>query len=215
MIYLFAGEDTKNKLRAYENFMKSYPEGVETFSIGKNDFKESQVESLYGGAGLFFSKCLVIFTNIFERDDIQDFFLEKLKLIIKSKNDFIFLEGKLNKQMLDAFKEVRAEMNVFELPKDKKEKFNSFLLANAFGDRDKLHLWIYFRQAMDAGVGMEELVGILFWKAKDMILRKNFNKFKEEELKNFANKISYLLPEVRKNGLDDEAAFEQFLLEVF
>ena len=131
---------------------------------------------------------------------------------------FIFLENKLTKPILDDFKKARAELNVFELPKqgeNSKEKYDNFRLANAFGDRDKLHLWIYFRQAMDKGVGMEELIGVLFWKAKDMILKKNFSKFKEEELKNFASKISYLLPEARKKGLDNESAFEQFLLEVF
>ena len=45
---------------------------------------------------------------------------------------------------------------------------------------------------------MEEIVGILFWKIKDMILKKNFSKFKETEFKNFAARLSYLLPEARK-----------------
>ena len=99
--------------------------------------------------------------------------------------------------------------------KEKKEKFNNFLLANAFGARHKLNLWIYFRQAVDRGVMMEELTGVLFWKVKDMLLNKNFSKFKEAELKKIASKLSYLLPEARKKGLDAEMAFEQFLLEAF
>ena len=97
----------------------------------------------------------------------------------------------------------------------KKELFDNFLLANAFGQKDKLNLWVYFRMAVDRGVVMEELVGVLFWKAKDMILKKNFGKFSEPELKNFVAKLSYLLPEARKRGLDDEAVFEKFILEAF
>ena len=62
---------------------------------------------------------------------------------------------------------------------------------------------------------MEELVGVLFWKIKDMILKKNFSKFSEAKLKSFAMKLSYLLPEARKKGVDAESAFEKFLLEVF
>ena len=119
----------------------------------------------------------------------------------------------MKKPVLDAFKKSRAELKIFELSKEKKEKFDNFLLANAFGNRDKLNLWIYFRQAVDLGVGMEELIGVLFWKGKDMILKKNFAKFKPEELENFVSKISYLLPEARKEGIDAEAAFERFLLE--
>ncbi len=222
MIYLFAGDDSRHKRVAYEKFIKSLPVGMETFFIGKNDFDPVQVESLYSGSGLFFTKCAVFFENIFENENTQEFILEKLELMKESQNDFIFLEGKLNKPVLDIFKkslptgrQAAPFVNIFELPKEKKEKFNSFLLANALGDRNKLQLWIYFRQAMDKGVRMEELIGILFWKAKDMLLKRSLGKFSETEIKNFAYKLSYLLPEARKKGLDDESAFEQFLLEAF
>ncbi len=215
MIYLFCGEDVKNKHSSYEKFIKSVAEGTETFFIGKNDFDPMEIESLYSGSGLFFTKCMVIFTDIFEKEETLNFILNKLNLMGESKNDFIFLEGKLNKSILDAFKKARAEINVFELPKGKIEKFNSFLLANAFGSRDKLNLWIYFRQALERGIEMEALIGVLFWKVKDMMLKKDFNKFSEEELKKFARKLSYLLPEARKKGLDAETVFEQFLLDAF
>lgn len=213
MIYLFAGDDAKTKRKTYEDFIDSLPKNADAFFIGKNDFNSIQIESFYSGNSLFANKSFVFFENIFEREENKDFILDRLDLIRNSNNDFIFLESKLDKKTIDAFKKARTELNIFELPKEKKEKFNSFLLADAFADRDKLKLWIYFRQAMDLDVAMEELIGILFWKAKDMILKNNFRKFKLEELQNFCNKISYLLPEARKKGLDDEAVFEQFLLE--
>ena len=50
---------------------------------------------------------------------------------------------------------------------------------------------------------------------KDMLLKKNFSKFSKEELESFALALSYLLPEARKKGVDDEATFEQFLLKAF
>ncbi len=95
----------------------------------------------------------------------------------------------------------------------KEKKFNSFLLANAFSGRDRLNLWILYRQALRRGVALEELAGVLFWKAKDMILKRNFSKFSEKELKNFATRISYILPESREWGRDNEEALEQFLLQ--
>lgn len=218
MLYLFCGNDSKNKLKAFENFSKDIPKKTEIFSVSRNNFDEMQIESLYSGASLFSAESAVIFSNILEYEETRDFVLEKLELMGQSNNSFIFLEGKLNKPILDAFNKVgpkRLQLNVFELPKEKTEKFDNFLLANAFANKDKLNLWIYFRQAMDAGVGMEELVGVLFWKIKDMILKKNFGKFTEAELKSFAAKLSYLLPEARKEGRDAETAFEKFLLEVF
>ncbi|HAS80971.1 MAG: hypothetical protein UR25_C0003G0136 [Candidatus Nomurabacteria bacterium GW2011_GWE1_32_28] len=215
MIYLFCGDDAKNKHNGYDIFLKSISGDMEVFFIGKNNFESMTVESFYSGAGLFFAKCIVVFTNIFEREDILSFVLSKLDLMSESNNDFVFLESKLSKPILDVFKKNKAEINIFELSKEKKEKYNNFLLAYDFEKRDKLNLWIHFRQAINVGVGMEELVGILFWKAKDMILKKDFKKFSERELVEFISKISYLLPEARKEAKDAESVFEQFLLEAF
>jgi hypothetical protein len=218
MLHLFCGDDAKSKILSYQKFLKSIPKGIETFFINRNNFDRSQIESLYSGSGLFFTRCAVVFSGVLEREETRDFLLGKLQLMGDSVSDFVFLESKLKKAELDAFRKPgakKAQLNVFELPKEKKEKYDNFLVANAFGSKDKLNMWIHFRQAMDRGVGMEELIGVLFWKAKDMMLKKNFGKFKEEELKNFAGKISYLLPQARKSGKDDESAFEQFLLEAF
>lgn len=215
MLYLFSGDDAKNKILNYEKFIKSIPGGTEIFFINKNDFDPIQTESFYSGASLFSALCAVVFQGILEYEEIKDFVLDKLELMGKSQNTFVFIEGKLNKAILDAFKKARAEINVFELPKEKKEKFDNFLIANAFANKDKLNTWIYFRQAIDLGTSMEELAGILFWKIKDLLLKKNFSKFSETQLKGFSSKLSYLLPEARKEGRDAESAFEQFLLEAF
>ena len=215
MIYLFAGDYTDKKIPAYENFLGAIGDGTEIFSFNKNDFDYTQIESLYSGAGLFFTKCAVIFINIFENKEAKEFLLKNLTSLAESPNDFIFLEGKLLKTEQDAFKSARAEINYFELPKEKKEKYDNFLVANAFGAKDKFYMWYHFRRAMDLGVGMEEIIGVLFWKVKDMILRGDFRHFKKEFLQDFAGRLSYLLPEARKRGEDDEAVFEQFLLEAF
>lgn len=213
MIYLFAGDDTKTKRLNYEKFLKSL--STETVFINRNNFNRIQIESLYSGASLFSPKYSVVFEGILEYEDNRDFILDKLGLMADSVSDFIFLEGKLLKSILDTFKKSRAELNIFELPKEKKEKFDNFLVANAFSAKDKLNMWVYFRQAMDLGVGMEEIIGVLFWKIKDMILKRDFRKFSETELKNSALRLSFLLPQARKEGRDTEASFEQFLLEVF
>ena len=215
MIYLFAGDGAKNKILSYEKFIRSISKGEEVLFISRNNFNKMQIESLYSGSSLFSAKSAVVFENILEYEENRDFILDKLSLMGESANSFIFLEAKLNKPILDAFKKARAELNIFELPKEKREKFDNFLVANAFAEKDKLNTWIYFRQAMDVGVGMEEIIGVLFWKIKDMILKKNFRRFTETELKDFAMRLSYLLPQARKEGRDAESAFEQFLLEVF
>jgi len=213
MIYLFTGDDATNKIKAYESFLKGYTT-LPLISISKNNFNEMEIESLYSGSSLFDSQSVIVFSNILETKDISDFILGRLELLEVSNNIFIFNEGKLLKPILNEFEKVKAKINIFLLNKDQKEKFNNFLLADAFAVKDKIKLWLYYRQAVDLGVGLEELTGVLFWKVKDMILKKNFSKYTEEELKNIANKIAYLLPEARKKGRDAEIIFEKFIIEI-
>lgn len=213
MIYLFAGDDATNKIKAYESFLKGRA-NLPLISISKNNFNKMEIESLYSGSSLFDSQSVVVFSNILDNQDISLFLLDKLDLLQESNNIFIFSESKLLKPILNAFEKMKATVNIFELRKEQKEKFNNFLLADAFATKDKIKLWLYYRQAVDLGVGLEELTGVLFWKVKDMILKKNFSKYTEEELKNIVNKVAYLLPEARKKGRDAEIIFEKFLLEV-
>ncbi len=215
MIYFFGGDDSNKKLESYEKFMASVPGGNEIFFVTRNNFDRMQIESLYSGTGLFFKKATVVLSSVLEHEETRDFILKNIELIGSSGNDFLFLEGKPNKPILDLLKKFGAKINIFDLPKAKKEKFDNFLVANAFERKDKLSAWIYFREAIDKGVVMEEIIGVLFWKIKDMILKKNFHKFSEAELKNSASRLSCLLPLARKEGRDSESAFEQFLLEAF
>jgi len=218
MIYLFCGDDSKKKNIAYEDFVNSLPKNADIFYISRNNFDRIQLESLYSGSSLFSAKSTVLFSNTLEHEEDRNFILDKLKLIAESQNNFVFLEGKLTKSVLDLFKKIdskQIKINLFELTKEKKEKFDNFLIANAFANKDKLNVWIYFRQNLETGASLEEINGILFWKIKDMILKKNFNKFKEEQLKTFIARLSYFLPEARKEGRDAESTLEQFLLEAF
>ncbi len=214
MIYLFSGDDAESKKKAYDTLRSSSSRGVEFLEISRKDFDAMHLENLYSGAGLFTQKFFVTFVGVLESTEIQEFILEKLSFLQDSGNIFVFLEGKHPKAVLDSFKKAKAEVKTFEKLKEKTDTFNNFLLAEAFAKRDKLGLWIYFRQAMSYDVGLDALAGVLFWKIKDMILKKNFTKFSEKELQNFASRISTLLSEARGKGKDPEISFEQFILEI-
>ena len=213
MIYLFAGEEREKKLEAYKKFLDSLPSGAEIYRFEKDTWDSEQVQSLGSGHGLFWAKSAVIFSGVLEDEQIKSFILEKLSLFSESGNDFIFLEGKLLKAILDEFEKARAEINLYEKSKAPTRKFNSFTLANSLEARNKKDLWLRFREAMKENIPLEELSGILFWKAKDMLLKKNYRKYSEKELENLAVGISYLLPEARANGDDSEIALEKFILE--
>ncbi|MEX2052272.1 MAG: hypothetical protein WD991_01075, partial [Candidatus Paceibacterota bacterium] len=111
MIYLFTGDDADEKRKAYENLLKSLD--GEVLQISKDSFDRMQIESLYSGAGLFAPKFIIVFTGVLEYEEIRDFILDKLALLAESQSNFIFLEGKLLKPIIDSFKKARAEINAF------------------------------------------------------------------------------------------------------
>lgn len=213
MIYLFTGDDTINRNKAFEKSLKDFKD-LPLLKINKNNFSFLEIESLYSDANLFDPKSVIVFSYLLEDKNINEFVLERLEFFENSKNVFIFVENKLLKSVIDQFKKQKANISIFELKKIQKEVFNNFLLANALGDRNKVNLWLYYREAVNKGVSLEELVGVLFWKVKDMILNKNFSKFKENELVLIAHNLSILLPKARKEGKEAEITFEKFLLEI-
>lgn len=214
MIYLFAGTDTSTKIKALDIFISDLRD-TEVYKISRSNFDPMQVESFYSGDDLFAKKSALIFLSLLEREEEREVILENLDKMNESHNFFVFVEGKLNKPIIDSFKKARAELNLFEETKIYKEKFNNFILANALGERNKLKLWTAFRQALSHGAELDALAGLLFWKIKDMLLKRHFTKFTESELHNLASKVSILLPEARARRQDDEAVFEKFLLEAF
>ncbi len=215
MIYLFAGDDAEKKIASYEKFLGDVSAKMEVFHIARNNFSPIEIESFYSGAGLFFKECAIVFSDILEREDERSFVFEHLDDMAGSPNLFIFLESKLLKTSLDPFRKARAEINYFELPKERHEKFNNFLLANALRDKDKKSLWIYYRQAVDLGVGLEELVGVMFWQVKDMLIKRMYGKWQAKDLQKISEHLAYLLPEARRGGKDAETVFERFILEIF
>src|SRR3989338_7230320 len=75
MIYLFTGDDAKNKILSYEKFIKSLPKGGDKFSVSRNNFDKIQIESLYSGSSLFSAKAAVIFSGILENEETRDYIL--------------------------------------------------------------------------------------------------------------------------------------------
>ena len=128
MLYLFTGEDIKSRHIAYEDFFKSIPKKTEMFQISRNNFDRMQLESLYSGQGLFFTKSAVVFSDVLANEETRDFILDKLELMGESESDFIFLEGKLNKPIIDAFKRRARRWKFLRFHKKTKEKKKSLII---------------------------------------------------------------------------------------
>jgi hypothetical protein len=150
----------------------------------------------------------------------------------------LFLEDGLLKTLLKKI-EKHAE-KVFDIGEgaskgaEKKERFNTFLLTDALGRKDKKNLWVLYQKALEAQTPVEEIHGILFWQMKSLALAENSNspteagmkaypyqkakefvkKFEAQEIRDLRKKLVYLYHDAHRGEFDLAEGLERFILEL-
>ncbi len=173
MIYLITGNKKERKsfiLKICEQQMLDLRQIQYFYS---NDFSDTLFENIIPyNIGLFGEReCFII------NDSLCDL---PIKTIIKEYKEtehiLIFSEQFVLKKDREAFEKIGANIKLFEKEvEQKKEKFNTFALADLLGGRDKKKLWLAFHKAVNDGVSIEEIHGILFWQLKNLALVKTSN----------------------------------------
>ena len=174
MLYLLYGTDadqSRAKARELlESLEKEKPDAL-VFRIEPGKWGEMHLEELIGGQGLFEKKLLIFADRLFENEEAKEKIEKNLEEIGKSDNIFIFLEQKVLKPLLLKITEVAEKVQEFASSEGKKKpEFNIFSLTDAFGRRDKKHLWVLYQKALQTDAVPEEIHGILFWQLKSMLL---------------------------------------------
>ncbi len=136
-----------------------------------DNFCEQSFESVVPvNTGLFDEReCFIIM------DAVRDLPIKTiLKSYAETEHILIFSEDSILKKDLIVFKKIDAQITEFKKEvKSELKKYNTFVLADLFGARDKKNLWFGYRQAIDSGISVEEIHGILFWQLKNLAIVKN------------------------------------------
>lgn len=218
MIYFFHGTDIdKARTKAHElvdSLRKKKPDAA-FFIINSENFNLVQLQEYIGGQGLFSNKYIVFLDRLCEKKDVKEEFINVLKEISESENIFILFEGKIDKVTATKIEKKSEKAVVFDLKQAEKteEDSNVFELANVLGRKDKKELWMLYREYVDKGSAPEELHGILFWKAKTMLLAGGNSYWKQDELMSFIDGLITVYHEARRGNHEFETGFESFLLK--
>ena len=237
MLYLFYGTD-RNKahekaLTLLAMLQKKKPDAP-VFRLDTEEWQPGTLSELIGGQGLFERRCLVFGSYLLENEDAEKDILASLSDIAASGNIFILLEGKLNKSTLLPLTDAAEKVQACEAKTARGEAFNIFSLTDAFGRRDKKHLWVLYRQALASGSEPEEVQGILFWQLKSIFLAsvcksadeaglkpfvwskaKSFAKnFSPNELRALSQKFVTLYHDSRRGRHDFDIALERLILTI-
>ncbi len=189
MFYFYYGTDsdkTRARARAVLDAMKKKRPDAEYFRLTSENYSSARFEEFISGQGLFERKFIVFVDGVFERKDVKEFLLERVKDIKESDNAFVFLERNIDASSVKKFGEHAQESKKFDaLKKDERSAFNAFALADALGEREKTVLWTLVSEALLRGDNPESLSGMLFWQIKSMLVAQGARSASEAGLKPF------------------------------
>ncbi len=138
-------------------------------------------------------------------DDV--FEKETLKALSESKHLFI-IEIESGADMARAVEKVGGKVVKVKAP-PKEKTFEVFSLATALGKKDKKALWLLYREALDGGVEPEALIGILAWKARQMLGIKGV---KDTAARKLSRDLVCLYHDSRRGAGELELLLERFIL---
>jgi DNA polymerase III delta subunit len=164
MIHLISGitEKRKKYIRKLAEEESLTPE-----HISEQELQDREISDLVSvQTDLFGGKFLYVIHDLARELDLKNL----LSDYAESENIFVFSEATITKKIKNAFEKHNAIIQDFGKEVVKKEhKFNSFLLADALGERNKKKLWILLQEALK-NTSAEEIHGILFWQIKNLLM---------------------------------------------
>ncbi len=217
MLYIFYGTNEKvikdKALALISGLQKKAPD-AEIVRITQEEVNsvthKFDIDTLLDTNGLFKQNYLLYLDGI---DDVilgfSDIQLEKMK---QSEHVCIVCMGKLSAKDKTHLEKYANKMSEYILPKKTERTFNVFNVANALKDRNKPKLWQALADARLKGSEGEALAGMLFWAIKDMLIKKQFEKYSEKELKDLAIHLAELPHKARRDFISIHNALEKFAL---
>lgn len=205
MLYFFSGSDTEKAREAMQQAISKMSKGARIVRI-TDAHTIADLETALQGGGMFAEKRLVVLSNIYENDSLRGIVSDRLQSISKSQDSFFMLEGVLDAASRKSIEKQATESKRFDAKKTAKAE-TIFSLANALQSGKKKDLWVGYQKELQAGKAPEAIHGVLFWAAKQYLLRTGLPR-----AQSLVAELAELPHEARRKGVELEYALEQFVL---
>lgn len=167
MIYVFVGTDIAKRSAAVLKFLEKVPGSIVRFDDSSAD--PTRLHDLIGGSDLFGDHYVVVLDGLLD-SGFGEAAMGQLERLAESTNTFVIIESSIPKSRLADITKVAEDVFEFATTKKKGESFNIFSITDAFGARDKKNTWILYQDALAAGVAPEEVLNIIIWQVKNILL---------------------------------------------
>jgi hypothetical protein len=231
MIYLFYGTDVEKVRRQAFSFIEAARKKQPALAyvrLARGDLSRETLEDAVSAGSLFVSRLLVLIDDPFppsrrsvEDDDNEEekissdgLIEESIDSLARSDNAIVLLAPKLSvarakKIVPKAEKEYKFDTVA---TRDETRGFNSGLV-NALGGHDGQKLWLEIARALIAGDALEQIHGLLHWKARN-ILEKGSRSWRTDEAHELSMNLISLLMTSRRTGADLSESLERFALSI-
>lgn len=229
MISVFSGTDRAAKKNALSELLKAHSDR-QVLYFDAESFDQGTFLNVISGGDMFSGKYVAVLQDIVFDKGFG--LTPKLSAMSESETVFVILEEGLLKAETELLKPYAKVWKILDLPKGRDEKFNIFSITDSFGARDKKVTWVLLQKALRSGVASEEVLNILIWQAKNLLLAKREPDMRKTGISPFvyekARKYSanYTLPELETMsrslvsmfheshlGMDAGPNLEKFLLK--
>lgn len=221
MLWIIEGDDGLKKNKEIEKIQDK----VSPDSVIRYDFLQEDVSLLKDSQDLFGEKKFVVVSET-KFDD----FSKDIERYIVSPHYFIFCVSKI----LAADKKKLGKVSVVDCVtvKESKEKFNLFAFSDAFALKNKKDLWVLYQKAVRAGVSEQEIIGILLWQVRILLIvfhgaekdaglkpfvatkaKKALISFSSQALEQYMQDLVSMYHDARR-GVNLSNTFERFILSL-
>jgi len=208
MLYLYLGTDREKARGKMNAAVEKAGKNADIVRITDAHTIEDLKASLQGG-GMFGEKRVLVFESVCANPELCDVLLESLERLSKSDEDVFIFESKPLADVRKKIEKHAESVEKFDAPA--KERDNSiFAMANALRKKDKRTLWVGYMKEVAKGSAPEAVHGLLFWAAKDMLLKSSGSE--NQRARMLVAHLAELPHEARRRGEDLEYALERFVL---
>lgn len=183
MLYVYCGTDTETaRARARAQVQEAVAAGATVAQLESDSYASGQLQEVASSASLFGGEQVVFLDRPAGHADFLRECVDEATRLAESAHTFVLLERTLTPTQK---KTLRAVATAFEEVSADTARFNTFNLADALATRDKKRLWFLLQEANQAGVSSEEIIGVLWWQLKTMLLASRTADAAEADIKPF------------------------------
>lgn len=212
MLTLFFGTDRDAARAALDVALKKAKGEVVRITDG-HSFDD--LRATIQGPGMFASEVprILIFDGVLagSNADAVEVIRGALPHLASSLEHVYLLEGALDATTRKAVEKYATHVEQFDAPKKQEEK-TIFVLANALQRGDKKVLWVGLMREYAKGSAPEAVLGLLFWGAKQMVLKSREGSTEYERGARLVATLAELPHRARRRGEDLSYALERFAL---